>query len=134
MRLLIYSKFMDDYQRTLLNQCKQIIPMNHIEIHRNYESLKFGIINPVDHNVVTLLLCNSDNDLNELLSINEYLRLSRVILMVHQNSQLDHIKMYELNPRFISYSDSYDFSEVLSIVNKISCVFAVEYSYSEMKH
>ena len=118
MSILFYSKNGKEAVAALQKIIEEQAPKEQIEVHRTIESLSKRLRQSKYDVVIAILIATSKEEFSEILSIRDFLRDLRVILILPDRKKVTISKGHTLYPRFLSYADG-DFSDVAAVLGKM---------------
>ena len=116
--LLFYKSGKNRSQERLLKAIRMVVKREKLEIYRTMNKLMQRLRQPKNDLEIAILLAESDQTIEEIFAIRDYLDGLRIILIL-PNREADMIsKARMLYPRFLDYVDS-DFSDVCAVLEKM---------------
>ncbi len=117
-KVLLYTRNKDVVAERLHNLISALVPEKNIEISRSIKRLSQSLGYSSTYNTLAVLLASSEENLQELLAINDFLVNFRIILILPDDEKEMMAKGYRLYPRFVSNITS-DFKDVGAVMKKI---------------
>ena len=117
MDLLFYAMECSAGQR-LWQALSEIVLARPIEIYRAIESLARRLRQPVNADLVAVILAADDQEFAKILDIGDFLRELKTIIILPDSRDETVSRAYTLYPRFISYAGG-DFSDVAAVLNRM---------------
>lgn len=118
MNLICYAKPNSCAGKRLQKVISAIVPREQIELFRSIDSLSRRLRQATDNLNVAVLLASSRKDLSEILSIRDFFRDIRIILVLPDREKDTIANGHRMYPRFISYADD-DFKDVSAVLKKM---------------
>ncbi len=118
MRTLFYSSQKNGDSRKVQSIVEALVPENSREIHRSLESLSGGFRLSGGDVAVAVLVAASPQNLLDLLSIQNILTDTRIILILPDSRNETVSLGFKLFPRFISYAGG-SFEDVSAVLSKM---------------
>ena len=116
--LLFYKSGKNRSQERLLKAIRMVVKREKLEIYRTMNKLMQRLRQPKNDLEIAILFAESDQTIEEIFAIRDYLDGLRIILIL-PNREADMIsKARMLYPRFLDYVDS-DFSDVCAVLEKM---------------
>jgi hypothetical protein len=117
MNLLFYAGS-NGVAEQLQRMIKTLVLKEQLETYRSFEDLYKRLHQPKNDFQIAVLTASSDEELEEILTIQELLSDIRIILVLPDRTPDTISKAHRLAPRFLTYLDS-DFREVKAVLNKM---------------
>ncbi len=118
MELIFYCADSNDFSSGLLDQVRDLVPVERLVMCRNFVELQASLLKPEYDLFAAILVVSSRHDLLDLVSIGEFLRSIRVILILHDREQETVSKGHDLKPRFLTWPD-WNSREVIAVLGKM---------------
>ena len=117
MKVLFYSSQKNGDGGKVQSIVEALVPEDSREIHRSLESFSGGFRLSGGDVGVAVLVAASTQNLSDLLSIQNILRDTRIILILPDRKGDTLSLGYKLYPRFVSYADG-NFKDVAAVLGK----------------
>jgi hypothetical protein len=118
MELIYYCTELNDFNTRLLDQVRALVAGDRLLVCRNFGELQASLLKPEYDLFVGILVVSSRRDLLDLLSIGDFLRSIRLILILHDREQETISKSHDLKPRFLTWPD-WNSREVIAVLRKM---------------
>jgi len=118
MSVLLYSRPEKGPGERLHAVIEAFVPKREIELLGTIQSLSDRLRGPTDDEDIAVLLAANRDELEELLSVSDFLSDLRVVLVLPDREDDTIAKGHTLGPRFLSYTDS-NFIDVAAVLGKM---------------
>ena len=117
MNLLFYAGS-NGVTEQLQRMIKTLVLKEQLETYRSFEELYKRLHQPKTDFQIAVLTASSDQELEEILTLQDLLSDIRIILILPDRTPNTISKAHKLAPRFLTYLDS-DFGEVRAVLHKM---------------
>jgi hypothetical protein len=116
--LVFYSPVSGSSEERLQRVIDSVIPGREEGVCRTIDDLSERLLQPKNDLAVALLLAEKREDIEELLSVSNLFRNTRIILVAPDRAKETIAAAHLLRPRLLTYSDG-DFTDVFTVLTKI---------------
>lgn len=118
MDLVFYSPVKGEMEERMQRVIESAIPDWEGAICRTIDDLSEQLLQPKNDLAIALLLAQKRKDIEELLSVNQLFRNTRIILVAPDRDKETIATAHMLRPRLLTYGDG-DFVDVFIVLTKI---------------
>ncbi|MEN6373879.1 MAG: hypothetical protein ABFD75_03735 [Smithella sp.] len=115
MTLYIYSTRTNEAEERLLRIIELFIPEKELKFYRNIDDFSKQLRQPAFNSRIAVLLVSSESELQDIITIQELLEDSKIILIIPDTNPATLARGHTLRPRFLCDCNS-DFVNVAAVL------------------